>query len=70
MQKPKYKIDDIVSFKLENKVYTGKIYIVDAFGTFEQHDEPSYDIMVDNWYGSQCLVKHVRESLLINNKKD
>lgn len=69
--KPKYKINDEVSFEFEGKIYIGKIHIVDTFGTFTQHDEPSYDVMVDDWYdGKQCLVKHIRESLLLNNKND
>lgn len=34
---------------------------MDAFGTFEQKEEPSYDIMV---YPDDCLYKHVRESMI------
>lgn len=68
MNKPKYNYDDVVSFELEHndKTYlcTGKVYIVDKYGTIEQNEEPSYDIMVDNFLGGKepCLVKHIRES--------
>ena len=68
MNKPKYNYDDVVSFELEHngKIYlcTGKVYIVDKYGTVEQSEEPSYDIMVYNFLGGKepCLVKHIRES--------
>lgn len=46
---------------------SGEVYIVDAYGTFEQNEEPSYDIMVEDWRGTgePMLVKHIRESGLI-----
>jgi len=49
-----------------NTNLTGKVYIVDPYGTFEQNEEPSYDVMVENYKGSgqACLVKHIRESKL------
>ena len=64
--KPLYKRDDIVSFDLEGETCTGKIYIVDAYGTVGQNEEPSYDVMVENFRdsGNPCLVKHIRESAL------
>lgn len=34
------------------------IQIVDAYGTIEQEDEPSYDICVEE---ENCLYKHIRE---------
>ena len=39
----------------------GVIYIVDAYGTFEQNEEPSYDIEA-LYRGEVTLFKHVRES--------
>lgn len=68
--KPMFKYENEVGFYLipyketEKKFFMGKVYIIDAWGTFEQNEEPSYDIMVDdfNGSGSPCLVKHVRES--------
>ena len=67
---PKYNYDDIVSFKIKTEddvehTLTGKVYIIDRYGTFEQNEEVSYDIMVDDWGGQPCLFKHIRESHLI-----
>lgn len=66
--KPKYKIDDVVSFKLkdEDREYTltGKVYIVDRYGTFFDNSDVSYDIMVDSGdypMSYPCLFKHIRE---------
>jgi hypothetical protein len=64
--RPKYKWREVVSFKWRNTVVTGQIQIVDAYGTFEQGEEPSYDIMI-MYEGSECLVKHVRESWIVSN---
>ena len=60
--KPKYKVGDTVSFKFRDTVLTGQIYIVDKYGTFEQNEEPSYDIMVTEQFNG--LHKHYRESEL------
>ena len=77
--KPKYNYGDIVSFKITvsdvlsgkeaDKEYelTGMIGIIDAYGTFEQNEEPSYDIWVDGGgypISYPCLFKHFRESKL------
>ena len=63
--KPKYtyedKVDFTFDFKNETIELTGIIRIVDANGTFEQKEEPSYDI--EAFYkGEIYLFKHVRES--------
>lgn len=63
--KPKYKRGDIVTFIHDNTKKTGYVYIVDAYGTFEQDEEPSYDIMIEE---ENCLYKHCRESLIEDNK--
>lgn len=70
--KPKYKYGDIVTFEIldnDDKKYrvTGYIYIVDAYGTFEQNEEPSYDIMVERSHldNTPCLYKHIRESYIV-----
>lgn len=67
--KPKFNIDDIVTFNIyENDnefTLIGEIYIIDAYGTFYQNDEVSYDIMVkEGNYPIEypCLFKHIRES--------
>jgi len=65
---PKYDYNDVVSFKIKDEndlehILTGKVYIIDRYGTFEQHEEVSYDIMVDDFIdGIPCLIKHIRES--------
>ena len=42
---------------------------MDKWGTFEQNEEPSYDVMIEDFdqKGNACLVKHVRESLIKAN---
>ena len=63
MKKPDYNVDDLVTFDAAGDKKTGKVYIVDAYGTFEQNEEPSYDVMVEE---ENCLYKHIRESLIID----
>lgn len=45
---------------MDDGEYEGDIYIVDAFGTFEQNQEVSYDIMGDMG-NEKRLFKHIRE---------
>lgn len=59
--KPKYRRGDSVCFEARGEMKTGTVHIVDAYGTFEQAEEPSYDIMVEE---ENCLYKHCRESLV------
>lgn len=60
---PKYAYGDIVEFNLQGYgTLHGEINIIDAYGTFEQSEEPSYDVMVEDLNGQPCLVKHIRES--------
>ena len=57
----------MVPYKEEKeKFFVGHVYIIDAYGTFEQDIEPSYDIMVEDYNGTgrPCLVKHVRQSTM------
>ena len=61
---PKYNRGDKVRFIAgNNEEYEGYIEIVDRYGTFEQAEEPSYDILVKGTPG--CLHKHIRESSVI-----
>jgi hypothetical protein len=67
--KPIFSYGDTVGFyiKLHNsdeEVFCiGKVEIIDAYGTFEQNDEPSYDIMVEDFNNmGRTLIKHIRES--------
>lgn len=70
--KPKYDYNDIVSFKIKmsedvsERDYEGSVAIIDRYGTFEQNEEPSYDVYVDEL---RCLFKHIRESCLTYVRK-
>ena len=66
---PKFNYDDLVEFDIvyENRNYTlqGRINIIDRYGTFEQNNDVSYDIMVDRSLfhnNGPCLYKHIIES--------
>ena len=59
---PKFKRNDMVVFKIGDDEKCGMIQIVDAYGTFEQDDEPSYDICVEE---ENCIYKHIRETAII-----
>lgn len=61
--KPKFKIGDKVSFKLEDKTITGEIHIIDPYGTFEDDSDVSYDIFSES---ENCLFKHINETLVRN----
>lgn len=67
--KPFFNKNDFIGFYLANtkgeekRFFIGTVYIVDSYGTFEQNEEPSYDIFVEHFFnGEKCLVKHIRES--------
>lgn len=75
--KPIYKRGDKTGFyitphKKDEEIFCiGTIEIIDAYGTFEQNEEPSYDILVENFdEKGPCLVKHVRESSTYNINKN
>lgn len=61
---PKYDYGDTVSFMSNNRIVSGEVYIIDRYGTFEQNEEPSYDIMVGEG-DNRILYKHIRQSWLI-----
>ncbi|MBE6326473.1 MAG: ABC transporter [Bacteroidales bacterium] len=60
-QEKLHSIGEEVSFRCGNSIKKGIIFIVDANGTFEQPNIPSYDIMVDN---EDTLYKHVSWNLV------
>jgi hypothetical protein len=64
--KPKFKIGDKVQFTLDNETFYGEVYIVDAYGTWDDPNDVSYDIMVNNWgpKKEECLFKHITEKLV------
>ena len=71
---PKYNRGDVVLFQTgrginrsSERVYSkhgivGTIEIVDSYGTFDQNEEPSYDIMNED---ETCFYKHIRESYIL-----
>lgn len=74
---PKFKVGDQVWFKADGNVATNNegladefkqpvatVAIVDATGTFEQQDEPSYDLWLEQTDGSKLMWKHIRQSEL------
>ena len=63
MEKPIYKHRDRVEFISNKEKLIGVIVIIDAHGTFEQSEEPSYDIEVGD-----VLYKHIRQSKVIGLK--
>ena len=56
---PMYKKNDYVIFKFKDDIKGGRIHIIDAYGTFDQQEEASYDIYVAE---DDCLYKHIPES--------
>lgn len=67
--KPKFQRGDTVGFFIKpyeskvSKYFEGTVDIVDSYGTFEQNEEPSYDVMIEDFCGKgRTLVKHIRES--------
>lgn len=63
--RPKYGYKDVVQFSFGDEQYIGTVYVVDDWGTFEQDEEPSYDILVGD-----CIYKHIRESWLSTVKME
>lgn len=77
MGEPKFKVGDKVWFKSDGmaasnneglaeefKQPVATVAIVDATGTFEQREEPSYDLWLEQIDGSRLLWKHIRQSEL------
>ena len=60
--KPKYDYNDIITFKFDNKVKEGIVAIIDAYGTFFDDSDVSYDIFVKE---ENILYKHFREDYVI-----
>lgn len=60
--KPLFYHNEWVSFQYCNEVIVGQILIVDSYGTFEQKEQPSYDIIA---YDRNMLYKHIVESDVI-----
>lgn len=65
--KPRFARDDKVVFTMGEEEVEGIVAIVDAWGTFEQNEEPSYDILVERYRdtGEPCLLKHIGEQYIV-----
>jgi hypothetical protein len=59
--KPKYKQGQLVRFEFDNEIIEGTIEIVDAYGTWADPSDVSYDILGLN----DCFYKHVREDYIL-----
>lgn len=59
--KPKYKQGQLVRFEFDNEIMEGTIEIIDAYGTWADPSDVSYDILGLN----DCFYKHVREDFII-----
>ena len=57
--KPRYVRGDEIVFRWSDIKKIGKVLIVDAYGSFGQDEEPSYDIFVEE---DECIYKHIEES--------
>lgn len=64
--KPKFKKADWVKFEWKGEIIEGEVWQVDAYGTFFQTKEPSYDIFSPK---KNMLYKHIEESLVSKVKK-
>ena len=61
---PKFNYSDIVEFQIDGEILVGVIEIIDAYGTFFQNEEVSYDIYVKK---NKTLYKHIIESKVIKH---
>lgn len=73
--KPKYKVGEEVCFvwgKDKKQEAKGRICIIDAYGTWEQQKEVSYDILGSKSEepDKKTLFKHIKESEIVNTKKN
>lgn len=60
--RPRFRLGEYVVFKSVRDEKKGKILVVDPFGTFDQNEEPSYDVYVEE---ENCLYKHIVESNVV-----
>ena len=73
--KPKYKVGEEGCFvygKDSDQKEKGRICIIDAYGTWEQQKEVSYDILGSKSEepDKRTLFKHIRESEIVNIKEN
>ena len=56
--KPKFKYKDKVQFSFRNETKVGEVWVVDAYGTWDDPSDVSYDIYVES---ENMLYKHFSE---------
>ena len=64
--KPRFKMGNVVSFICGNETKKGTIWVVDAYGTFSDPTDVSYDIMVES---ENMLYKHINEKYIVKIKR-
>ena len=64
--KPIFKLGEFVQFEWRGETIVGEVWVVDAYGTFFQTKEPSYDIFSKE---KNMLYKHIEESLVSKRQK-
>lgn len=60
--KPKFKVGDVVKFIAGARILEGEVEIVDAWGTFWDKTDVSYDILVEK---DNMLYKHISEKEVV-----
>lgn len=61
-----YDYGEPVLFDYYHTLKIGNVWIIDAHGTFDQNEEVSYDIYVEE---ENCIYKHVRQSFVIKSMR-
>lgn len=61
-----YEYGEPVLFDCNHTLKIGNVWITDAHGTFDQNEEVSYDIYVEE---ENCIYKHVRQSFVIKSMR-
>lgn len=64
--KPKFKLNQKVSFNFCDTEKKGVVYVVDSYGTFEDKSDVSYDILVEE---ENMLYKHINEKYVKKCKR-
>lgn len=59
-----YDYGEKVFFDLNGETISGTVEIIDRYGTFEQNEEPSYDIYRKS---NNTLYKHIRQSSILGS---
>lgn len=65
---PKYNVGDVVHFSVQminqpKTIKSGVVFVVDAYGVWEDSSDVHYDILVDE---EDMIYKHVKEDLILD----